>query len=147
MSRSTRLALLALPAALALILTASVSSEGEAPGLDTDAPAEVVTTRLAPPDELAAEHDRRAAARARRAAEGAPVEALGGPTREARDAARAEEAEMAARNRRYVFESNILGLYAAAAEAEADGHPEQAALMRRRAQRLSLRLAKEAQAG
>ena len=149
MNRSTRRARLALSTAALALLVATASlyrPPGEAPRAD------LVTAAAEPigspsPTALDGEHTHRAAARARHAAAGPPVEALGGVTREERAAARAEEKGMAERNRQYLFESNILGLYAAAAEADEGGHPERAALLRRRAKRLTLRMQEETREG
>lgn len=63
--------------------------------------------------------------------------------REARRAAQEVEAEMAQESRTALFASTIQNLHAAAEAAEADGRPEQAALMRQRAAGLAERQEQE----
>jgi|GEM_PF-5848425 len=84
---------------------------------------------------------RRQQAAAEHAAQGWVSTPTGSAGRTAEDIAL--EQQMASDNRARLFEENILGLHAAAAEAEADGRPEQAALMRKRARRLVARFARE----
>lgn len=93
------------------------------------------------------EMDRRAAARAAHSAAEHEVTALPTLSREERIAGMRAEGEMATTNRQVVFETNILNLRSGAAEAEAEGHVDRAALMRRRADRLEARMSREASEG
>jgi len=107
--------------------------------VDSDPVATLPTRTQAPVPEGEGLTRRRAAeARAARGPVSTPTGTLG---RTAEDVE--VERQMATDNRARLFETNILSLHAAAAEAEADGRPEQAALMRKRARRLLARMGRE----
>jgi|GEM_PF-4019780 len=83
----------------------------------------------------------RAAGVGARAQGAAPVQASGGAAAEAYEVDSDAEVAMAVRNRRKVLTKNIADLTAAAAQAELDGNPARAQLMRRRIAALSTQLA------
>ena len=131
-----------LPAAVAAVGFLAFFNVPDAP-VAPEAPA-LAALAKAESDAVPGEFDRRAAARTAHATAEHEITALPTLSREERLAAIAEENQMAEHNRQVVFETNILNLHAAAAEAEEDGNHARAALMRKRAERLQDRMIREA---
>lgn len=131
--------------ALAVLLGAvGLAGLSAAPDASHGAPRGAAADVEPAPETVRREVARRAAARTAQAAAPDAVEATGAVgTRADARAALVEEAAMAARNREERFATNVRDLRQAAALAAAEGRPEQAALMQRRADALADRAAGE----